>query len=250
MNSMVRVLGMLAFVAGVLVRPAAAQDRLLQEATDAGTGAKLRVYSTLAGPRLELQTPTLLLQKQVSKEHVVTTIKGKGESLTIDLGTSSVSVVENRVKVVAPHTDAGQLERARQLVANSSLAARAADLIGRIGFGSRSAIQPLLLTTRAFLLAARHDDRGAEEVRDYMRTLKGRQQVVPVALGQRTPSDCWKAYGDEILAAYLDYVECVENLHWYSPFGETGCAVVYEVRITGAFTWYAGCVSLGGIIGK
>jgi hypothetical protein len=250
MKKMVHVLGVLAIIVGGLVGPAFAQDRLMQEAKDSVTGARLRVFSTANGPRLELQTPAVLLQKQVFKDHVVTTIKGGGESLSINLGQSSVSVVSNRATVVAAHTDANLLERARLLIANSPIAARAADVIGRIGYGSHSAIQPLLLTTRAFLLAARRDDRGSREVQDYMHSLKSRDKVVTVGLGQRTPSDCWKAYSEEILDAYTEYVDCVNNLHWYSPFGETGCAVVYEVRITGAFTWYAGCVSLGAVIGK
>lgn len=244
------VFGLLAVMTGVLVTTAAAQDRLIQEATDRSTGAAVRVYQTLAGPRLELQTPALLLQKQVSKDHVVTTIKGRGESISIDLAESLVTVTTGRVRVVAPHTDARQLERARVLIADSAVARKAAELIGRMAFGSRSAIQPLLLTTRAFLLAARHDDRGAQEVAEYMRSLKAAGKVVPAAFGQRTPSDCWKAYSDELVDAYTEYIECVKHLHWYDPFGETGCAVVYEVRIVGAFTWYAGCVSLGGIIGK
>jgi hypothetical protein len=247
MKKIIFAVGVLALTSAARVAPAAAQDRLIQEATDRGTGAALRVYATSSGPRIEMQTPALLLQKQVMKDRVVTTLKGRGDTLVIELAPASVSVASNTQQVVADATDRAQLERARQLVAKSSLAARAADLIGRIGFGSHSAIEPLLLTTRAFLMAARHDDRGARELSTWMRNLK-QPQVVRAALEQRTPTDCWKAYGDEILDAYLDYVECVKNLHWYDPFGEKGCAVVYEVRILGAFTWYTGCVSLGSII--
>jgi hypothetical protein len=50
--------------------------------------------------------------------------------------------------------------------------------------------------------------------------------------------------------AWTDYVDCLNHIHWYTIFGEERCAVVYETRILGAFTWYAGCVSLGAIIGK
>lgn len=249
MKQITLALAIVALTSAAHVTPAAAQDRLIQEATDRGTGAALRVYSTASGPRLEMQTPTLLLQKQVMQDRVMTTLKGRGDTLVIDLGAASVSVLSNKQRVVASTDNRVQLERARQLIANSSLAARAADLIGRIGFGTHSAIQPLLLTTRAFLLAARNDDRGARELNTWMRNLK-QPQAVPIAFAQRTPSDCWKAYGDEILDAYLDYIECVKNLTWYDIFGEKGCAVVYEVRILGAFTWYSGCVSLGGIIGK
>jgi len=249
MKKLMIALAILALTSAAHVTPAAAQDRLIQQATDRETGATLRVYSTSTGPRLEMQTPALLLQKQVMKDRVVTTLKGRGDTLVIDLGAESVSVVSNKQRVVTSTDNRAQLERARQLIANSSLAARAADLIGRIGFGPHSAIEPLLLTTRAFLMAARHDNTGARDLNTWMRNLK-KPQMVPVALAQRTPSDCWKAYGDEVLDAYLDYVECVKNLTWYDIFGEKGCAVVYEVRILGAFTWYSGCVSLGGIIGK
>jgi hypothetical protein len=229
---------------------ASAQDRLLQEAKDPGTGATMRVFASAQGPRVELEASGLFLTKQVSGDRVQTTMRGGGEVLVIDLAPRLLTVTGTKTKAVAAIGDRAQIERARQVIARSPLAARAATIIGNIAFGPRSAIEPLLITTRAFLMAAQSNQPVAPAMSQWVREARSKTTVVKASMGQRTPSDCWKAYGDEILDAYLDYEQCVLHLHWWDPFGEKGCAVVYEVRIIGAFTWYSGCVSLGGIIGK
>ncbi len=229
---------------------AAAQDRLLQEAKDQASGSTMRVFATAEGPRVELEARGLFLSKQVAGERVLTTLRGGGETLSIDLAPRVMTVTGTKTKAVATIGDRAQIERARQVIARSPLTERAAAIIGNIAFGPRSAIEPLLITTRAFLLAAVRNQPVAPEMNRWVRDYRSRTSIAKVSLEQRTPSDCWKAYGDEVLDAYLDYEDCVKNLHWYDPFGEKGCAVVYEVRIIGAFTWYSGCVSLGAVIGK
>jgi hypothetical protein len=229
---------------------ASAQDRLLQEAKDAASGTTMRVFTTAQGPRLELEARGLFLTKQVAGDRVLTTLRGGGETLSIDLAPRVMTVTTGKAKAVATIGDRAQIERARQVIARSPLTERAATIIGNIAFGQRSAIEPLLITTRAFLLAARRNEPVASDMSRWARDYRARTTVGKVSLEQRTPSDCWKAYGDEVLDAYLDYEDCVKNLRWYDPFGEKGCAVVYEVRIIGAFTWYSGCVSLGAVIGR
>ncbi len=251
MTKWYRAIGAATFAAVVMTTGvASAQDRLLQEAKDPATGATMRVYAGVSGPRVELEASGLFLTKQVSGEHVQTTMRGQGESLVIDLAPRVLTVTGTKTKAVAAIGDRAQIERARLVIARSPIAARAATLIGNIAFGSRSAIEPLLITTRAFLLAAQSNQPVVPAISQWVRDARAKAAVVKASMGQRTPSDCWKAYGDEVLDAYLDYEDCVLHLHWWDPFGEKGCAVVYEVRIVGAFTWYAGCVSLGGVIGK
>jgi hypothetical protein len=239
-----------AMVMIVMTGRASAQDRLLQEAKDPATGATMRVFASAQGPRLELEARGLFLTKQVLGDRVQTTMRGGGEALTIDLAPRLLTVTGTRTKAVAAIGDRAQIERARQVIARSPLAARAATIIGNIAFGQRSAIEPLLITTRAFLLAAQSNQPVAPAISRWAREARSRTSIVQAVAGQRTPTDCWNAYGNEVLDAYLAYEDCVLNLHWWDPFGEKGCAVVYEVRIIGAFTWYSGCVSLGGIIGK
>ena len=210
----------------------------------------MRVFASPRGSRVELETKGLFLSKQVSGDRVETTMRGEGEALVIDLTPRVLTVTGTKAKAVATIGDRAQIERARVVIARSPLAARAATVIGNIAFGQRSAIEPLLITTRAFLMAAQSNQPVAPAMSQWVRDARAKASVVKGSMGQRTPSDCWKAYGDEVLAAYLDYEDCVLHLHWWDPFGEKGCAVVYEVRIIGAFTWYSGCVSLGGIIGK
>ena len=234
-------------VLGGFAGPASAQDRLVQESRDPMTGSVAKVYRTSHGPRIDLLATGLLIRKEVVEGRVKTTITSGRNSLVIEAGPQFMSVATAGRRVVATAADPAPLETATRLVADSPLAAKAAALIGKLGFGDRSPLQPLLLTTRAFLLAARNDASGARELSVWMGKARSAARVVPVSFGQRTPSECWKAYGDAIVDAYTDYVDCVQHLRWYDIFGEKGCAVIYEVKIIGAFTWWADCVSLMGI---
>ncbi len=241
---------LIALVAAVLVAMgsrAAAQDRLVLEGKDPATGATARVYRTATGPRIDLETPTVHLRKQLIGTTVVTTLTGGGESLTIETDTHALTVTGRRGRVTVTEEDPRGSAKAKQFVAESPIAARAAALIAKFGFGANSPLQPLLLTTRAFLLAARDDDSGTRELTKWMEHARTRVRVVKTAGGQRTPTECWDAYGDELVEAFTDYAECVKNLKWWDPIGEPRCAVVYEVRIIGAFAWYMDCVKLPGL---
>lgn len=227
---------------------AAAQDVMIQQGKDPVTGATVRVYRTNSGARLDVQADGVSIRKQLAGDKVITAFSTRGESLVIEADRRSVSVVGTRGRVSAVGDDGEAFERAKRLVSQSPLAAKAAALIGKMGFGDLSPIQPLLLTTRAFLLAASDDDSGTRELSEWVRRARMRVQVIRTGGGQRTPTDCWKAYGDEVLAAFDDFAECYKNIKWWDPFGEARCTTIYEVRIIGAFTWYTGCVSVGSII--
>jgi hypothetical protein len=227
---------------------ALAQDRLVHQATDPATGAVARLFQTSAGPRLEVESSDITLGKQVSDGRVVTTLRHGRQSLVIEADASALSVSGSGGRAVARPGDEAGMRRARQIVAHSPLTARAVSLIARMGFGDASALQPLLLTTRALLLSASEDESGTMELREWVRRLRQRARVVKISEEQRTPTECWKAYGDELLAAYDDFVDCINNIKWWDPFVPVQrCEVIYEVRIVGAFAWYASCVSLGQI---
>jgi hypothetical protein len=222
---------------------AAAQDRLLQEARDPVSGAAVRVYRTGAGPGIEVRTDTLTLRKQLNGNRIVTSISGGKETLVIDIAEGAIRVHGTRGSATGTADDQAGLARAKKLVAESPLAAKAAGLIGKMGLGDASAVAPLLLTTRAFLLAAADDQSGVHGLREWLRGLRARAQVIKV--GQKTPTECWKAYGDELLAAYDEFNDCMDSIKWWDPFFPVQrCEVTYEVRILGAFAWYLDCVKI------
>ena len=128
------------------------------------------------------------------------------------------------------------------------MAKRAAALIGRLSFGDSSPIQPLLLTTRAFLLAAAKDNSGLQELMAWMKAARSRTQIVPVSLPmgtQKSSSQCWKEYSDELLATYDDFVDCMNHIKWYDPFFPIQrCEVTYEARIVAAFAGWMNCLGV------
>ena len=231
-------------VVGGLAGRASAQDRLVQESRDPNTGSVAKVYLTLNGPRLDLLGANLQIRKEVVEGRVRTAITSGRDSLVIEAGPEFVSVATKGRTVVVTAQNPAPLATTKRLVAESPLAARAAALIAKLGFGDRSPIQPLLLTTRAFLLAARDDTSGGRELAAWITRTRSAAHVIPAAFGQKTPTQCWNAYGDELVDAYTEYVQCIQSIRWYEVFGMERCGAIYEMRILGAFTWWASCVSL------
>jgi hypothetical protein len=154
-----------------------------------------------------------------------------------------------RGTATATSGDQDSVNRAKALVAKSPLSKRAAALIGKMGFGDASALQPLLLTTRAFLLAASDDQSGVHDLMNWMKTARAKARTAKVGDAGCTasagPTTCWIEYTIEILAAFDEFVDCFNNIKWYDPFFPVQrCEVVYEVRILGAFAWWMGCLGL------
>jgi hypothetical protein len=232
----------------VMVGQATAQDRLVQEGRDRVTGAAVRVYRTTGGARIDVEAPAIRLRKQLINNKVVTSLSGSGESLVIEFDGRTFSASGTRGRASAMRGDEATLRRVRKLVAESPLTGRAAALIGRMAFGANSALEPVLLTTRAFLLGLSDDLSGLRDVSEWMRQARSRTQVIRASVGQKTPSECWAEYSKEAIAAWTEYEECMKNVKWWDPFGEAACTLVYDLRALGAFTWWLDCVKLLGII--
>ena len=63
-------------------------------------------------------------------------------------------------------------------------------------------------------------------------------------LQSQSPTDCWNAYAREAIAAWSEYEDCLSDVKWYEFLEATGCAVIYDMRAIGAFSWWAKCVAL------
>ena len=240
---------------GVAARPAAAQERLVHQEVDRNTNAVVRVFKTTDGGRIEVATPSLRVTKSVSGQRVVTRMSEGTEQLVISLDHDTLAVSSPAGRVTAPRSDHEKLERGRQLIAGSAVGRHAAALIGKMGFGSATPVQPMLLTTRAFILAAAGDD-GRRELRQWASEAKARSASVArtkVSWSDQekestsktmTPTECWDAYAKEAIAAYMEYEECMKDQAWWDLLGQAGCATVYDMRAVGAFSWWLKCVAL------
>jgi hypothetical protein len=249
-------MGGVALVFGLAVAPAAAQERLVHQEVDRNTSAVIRVFKTVEGGRIELVTPALKVTKSISGNRVVTRMTEGREQLVISMDRDTVAVSTGAATVTAARSDRTRLERERQLIAASGVGRHAAALIGRLGLGSATPIQPLLLTTRAFILAAAGNGDGGRALAQWARQAALVASARPVALkvawadpeqeksSSSSPTDCWNAYSKEAIAAYIEYEECMKPLSWWEFLDEAACATVYDMRAVGAFSWWMKCVAL------
>lgn len=199
-------MGGVALVFGLAVAPAAAQERLVHEEVDRNTSAVVRVFKTADGGRIELVTPALKVTKSIAGDQVVTRMSEGADQLVISMNRETMAVSSGATKVAAARSDRERLDRGRQLIAASSVGRHAAALIGKLGLGSATPIQPLLLTTRAFILAAAGNGDGGRELMRWARQAAIVASARPVALKVAwtdqekekstgsSPTDCWNAY--------------------------------------------------------
>jgi len=250
-------MGGVALVFGLAVAPAAAQERLVHQEVDRNTSAVIRVFKTAEGGRIELVTPALKVTKSIAGDRVVTRMSEGADQLVISTDRDTMTISTGAAKVTAARSDRMTLERGRQLIAVSGVGQHAAALIGRLGFGSATPIQPLLLTTRAFILAAAGNGDGGRALAQWARHAALVVSARPVALkvawtdheqdkqgSTSSPTDCWNAYSKEAIAAYIEYEECMKPLSWWEFLDEAACATVYDMRAVGAFSWWMKCVAL------
>ena len=241
----------LSLVAAIVVAaaPAAAQDRLLQEERDAVTNATVRVFKTSRGPRIDVEAPAIRLRKQLDGRKVITSLSGGGESLVIEFDNRTLTVSGTFGTVSGAQSDDAAFRRVREIAARSPLTRRAASLIARMGYGPNSPIQPMLLTTRMFLLMLTDDPSGVREIGNWVRDMRARVSVVRASLDEeRTPSECWKEYTKEAVAAWIEFEQCMEDTSWWDLFSQAGCTAIYDLRALGAFSWWLDCVKLTAII--
>ena len=234
----------------IVAGPAGAQDRLVQEERDAATNATVRIYKTAQGPRIDVQTSSLRLGKEMRGRKVITTLTGGGERLVIEFDNETLMVDGTIGKGVASRNDAAAFARVSQLAAGSTLTRRAAGLIAKMGFGTNSPIQPMLLTTRMFLLALTNDHSGIREMSDWILRTRTRLKVVPASFDDedRTAGQCWEEYMKEAAAIWEEYVQCTKDTKWWDALGDFGCTLRYDMRALGAFTWWLDCVKITSII--
>ena len=221
------------------------RERVLQRGTDSATGAEVTVARGDAGLiAINVQAPDLRLRKELVADRMVTSVRTPGDELTIefDRRTFTVTGGGRRVEVTPDHPD--RIEAARSIIANSTAAARGATLLGRMSFGADAPMRVMLFSTRVLLQAGEPDESTKADASRWVESARTRARagITRVTI-QDGPGDCWAKYAAEAIAAYLEYEDCMANVRWYDLLGAPACAVIYDMRAIGAFSWWVGCVS-------
>jgi hypothetical protein len=221
------------------------RDRVLQRSTDPVTGAELTISRGDAGAvAIDVQARELRIRKELAAGRMLTSVKTPTDELTIefDRRTFTVTGGGRRVEVTPDHPD--RIEAARSIIAHSDAATRGAALLGRIGVGPTTPLRLLLLSTRVVLQAGEPDAGTKADAAAWLENSRRRSRgpLTRVSLDDG-PGDCWDKYAAEAIAAYMEYEDCMDNVKWYDLLGAPACAIIYDMRALGAFSWWLGCVS-------
>ncbi|HYN08585.1 MAG TPA: hypothetical protein VES67_14480 [Vicinamibacterales bacterium] len=248
MKEKVHVIAAAALVAAAVVSivPAAgAQQVPLQRQVDALTGAEVRLYhGERPGKevRVEIQDPSVLIRKEIVNGTSVTTIASGTERISLALSRHGFVVTSGDQRVDADREHPDRVEAARQIVARSNAVKRATTLLGKLAAGPVSALRHTARITRATLLSAAGDSTGKRELSTWARAARDEIKVKPVSDEQGGPGQCWYLYALEAIAAYIEYEDCMNQLYWYEILDMIGCALIYDLRAIGAFSWWITCV--------
>ncbi len=220
----------------------AAAAPTVQRVKDPATGVEVSVSQDKPGSVVvEARDGIVTVRRQLTKDRVQTIVTTSTERVVFTVDASGVSVTSGRRQVrlsLAHPENARDLER----LLGSSPALRQADaLLARVKMSAASPVGHTLSLTRAFLLgvAGRRDEAVgvAQAARAHLQTAR----VVEARLG---PDDCWNQYTKEAIAAYSEYVDCMNHTPWYDPINS--CTIIYGMRAIGAFSWWVSCVGLSG----
>jgi hypothetical protein len=236
---------MAGLVVGAEARADASRERVLQRGIDPVTGAEITVSRADSGlVTIDVRTSDVRVRKQIAAARSTTTVATASDELVIDFDRTRLSVSRGgtRIDVTPEHQE--RMAAARSLITQSTAAGRAARLLGQIGLRADAPTRVMLLSTRVLLQAGNPDPStraDAAHLIESARTRTGR--VTRVALEEDGPTDCWNKYAAEAIAAYMEYEDCMKQVKWYDLFGPAACALVYDMRALGAFSWWLGCVS-------
>jgi hypothetical protein len=219
-------------------------------ATDAATGAAVRVYRVGGLVSLEIDHPMVHIRKLIVDGGTTTTMRTATEEVTIALTRDAVTVTSPRGRAQAGRMHPERVRDVQAILAASPAAAAAAALIGRVQLPADSPVSQTLLSTRALILSSKGDRTGARDIaRNIGRIELARAgaAAVPVSEAEQGgPGTCWTLYAIEAIAAYIEYEGCMNGEEWWDLFGQVSCAIIYEMRAIGAFAWWLSCVGLRG----
>ena len=213
---------------------------VVQRVTDPGTGLEIRVEQSKPGDvAVEIGNQTVRIRRQLVAGHVVTIVTTPAETIRFNVQPAMLEVTAGRDHYVVTESHREVSDAVIRRLHDSSALGHAIELLGRVHLGQGSPLGHTLLLARVFLLSVGgYHTQAGEVAREARESL---QLVRYLHVGG--PTDCWNTYAQEAIAAYTDYVSCMNGTSWYDLIGRTECVTIYDVRALGAFSWWINCLT-------
>ena len=217
-------------------------------ATDAATGAAIRVYRSADAVSLVIDHPTVQIRKDLANGQSITAFRSQGDELVLAVSSDAVSVSVPGRRVRGSRSQPEGVPEARKMLAASPAVARAATLLGEVRLSGNTPLRQTLLVTRAVLLAAIGDESGEKEAARTLGRLRFARSrastVLASASNEEDAAGCWDLYVVEAIEAFTDFEECVNAEQWWDFLGKYSCQMIYEIRAIGAFAFWLKCLGL------
>jgi hypothetical protein len=228
---------------GVGPGAAFAGQKPLQQRIDPSTGAHVRVFSgaTARDLRVEIEDPSVLIRKEFTNLTSLTTIISGDERISFVVDRSGLTVTSGQERVEVRRGRQDLADDARVLVVESQAVRRATNLLARLADAPDPALRHTVRATRLMLVSAAGNTAGARELVKAAGPARA-ERIVRTSNDEQGPGACWYLYAAEAIAAYIEYEDCMNQLYWYELLDMIGCALIYDMRAIGAFSWWVTCV--------
>jgi hypothetical protein len=226
-------------------KPQAAERRLERpEVIDEGTGAELRLTAPAGGAlRASLTWTDLDVSKIVQangdfhariawRQDVLVLVRA-GSRLRVTRGGQTAVLLLDR-------GDEDGLDLAQQVLAGSHAARAFRGVHRRLSQESRDSAAGVSLDTLDALLGILQGESAAVDRRAPPRP-EGGWRLARVA--SRVAPTCYSEYEEEVIRAWDDYVQCIDDVRWFPGLQEV-CAFTWLLRAESAWFRFIGCSSI------
>lgn len=213
---------------------------------DEPTGATVRAFVAPDGSvTVEVAGDNLTIRKEISRQQAVTRFITPVEDVRFVVSTAGVELIDRQRRIVAGRNDADALRQVHDRLRTSPAVHRALLVLDKLTRVSTSPVSHSLLITQTTIEHALGVREAGRDLAAWLRGLRTPARLTPVALQTGPgPGDCWDAYSQEAIEAWIEYEECMENATWWDQIEIYGCGIIYELRAIGAFSWWVSCVGL------
>ena len=225
--------------------PTETRGPLIHRSVDAASGATIRLYQLSSSElTMEVEGRGVKVTKtlRVAESAVAIARGAERISFVMTPGVLLVSTPATRIRMTPANalTERGRIER---LVQSSALYRDGLALLRRVRVPQKSALNLLILPTKAFLEGPLGESGARVEMRQWAKSMTARPQMVRVAY-QNEPGECWALYSQEAIEAWLEFEDCLASAPWNGWPWDTNCKGIYTIRAIGAAAWWSKCVAL------
>jgi hypothetical protein len=231
-----------AFAAGP---PEGRQQRLERsDVVDAGTGARLRLTARPGGAlQASLDWTDLEVRKVMQPSgdfHV--RVAGRGDLVVFVRAGNRLRISRNghTAASMVDQADEDGLDQVQHVLAGSRALRQFRGLFGRLGEETLGTAPGVAIDNLDALIGILLGEPTAVERRNpRAETAAARLSFVTC----RADGNCFTAYVNEVVPAWDDFTQCVDDVRWFPGMQEV-CAFVWLLRVESAWFHFIGCSSI------